>query len=141
MNTFCNCAWVVVLAAVSGCGGTSGPVRHEITGRVTYKGEPVEEGIISFEPMDGQGSKDGATIINGDYRIPKDKGLFVGKYRVSIIIGDGSVGAGNASPDAPQRKRVANPGKERAPPGFNRDSKLVAEVKSGGPNKFDFAIP
>jgi len=141
MNTFRTCACVVVLAAVGGCGGVSGPVRHEITGRVTYKGEPVEEGIISFEPMDGQGSKDGATIINGDYRIPKDKGLFIGKYRVSIIIGDGSIGAGNASPDAPAKRRVANPGKERAPPEFNKDSKQVKEVTAAGPNKFDFAIP
>lgn len=141
MNTYRKCGWVLVLAVAGGCGGTSGPVRHEITGRVTYKGEPVEEGIISFEPMDGQGSKDGATIINGDYRIPKDKGLFTGKYRVSIIIGDGSSGVGNASPDAPQRRRVANPGKERAPPEWNRDSKQVADVKAAGPNKFDFAIP
>src|SRR5262245_46646446 len=141
MNTFRTYAWVLILAAVSGCGGTSGPARHEITGRVTFKGDPVEEGIISFEPMDGQGSKDGATIVNGDYRIPKDKGLFTGKYRVSIIIGDGSVGAGNASPDAPPRRRVANPGKERAPPEFNKESTQVKEVTAAGPNKFDFAIP
>jgi hypothetical protein len=137
-------AWFVggalVLPLAAGC-GARGPVRHEVAGKVTYKGAPVEEGIISFEPEDGQGSKDGATILNGAYRIPPDKGLFPGRYRVSIVIGDGTSGAGNASPDAPPRPRGATPGKERAPPEFNKHSKLVREVTDGGPNKFDFDIP
>src|SRR5438270_10062031 len=106
MNRFRCFAWllcgVLVLPLAGGC-GSKGPVRHEITGKVTYKGQPVEEGIISFEPLDGQGSKDGDTILNGNYRIPKDKGLFVGKYKVTIVIGDGSAGTGNASPDAAPR--------------------------------------
>jgi hypothetical protein len=141
-------AWVLggalLLPLAGGC-GASGPVRHEITGKVTYKGEPVEEGIISFEPEDGQASKDGATILHGEYRIPKDKGLFPGRYRVSIVIGDGIPVSGNvapASPEAPRRPRNAGPpGKERAPPEFNTRSTLVREVTAGGPNSFDFIIP
>jgi hypothetical protein len=123
-----------------GC-GPSGPERYEITGHVTYKGEPVEEGIIEFEPIDGQGSKDGSIILNGDYRVPKDKGLYPGKYRVSIVIGDGTVTTGNASPDAPSKRPGATPGRERAPPEFNVRSTLVREVTRDGPNEFDFAIP
>jgi hypothetical protein len=132
----------LALPLLGGCGG-GGPVRHEITGTVTYKGEPVEEGIISFEPEDGQASKDGATILNGEYRIPKDKGLFAGKYRVSIIIGDGYSGSGNASPDAPAvaGRRAGVRGKERAPPEFNQKSTIVKTVEDGKTNRFDFAIP
>jgi hypothetical protein len=144
MNKLSYSAWLLggllVLPLVSGC-GNRGPVRHEITGTVTYKGEPVEEGVIDFEPQDGQASKDGASIIKGEYRIPKDKGLLPGKYKVSIVIGDGTVGTGDASPDAPPRPRGATPGKERAPPEFNVKSTLIREVTADGPNKFDFAIP
>jgi hypothetical protein len=131
---------VFVLPGVGGC-GAQGPARHEITGRITYKGQPVDEGFINFEPQDGQPSRDGAMILAGDYRIPKEKGLFPGKYRVVIIIGDGLSGEGSASPDAPPRPRGGTPGKERAPPEFNRQSKLVREVTADGPNQFDFDIP
>src|SRR5438046_2657048 len=126
MNTLRNCGrllvGVLLLGWVNGCGG-SGPERHEITGTVTYKGQPVDDGIIEFEPLEGQGSKDGSSINNGQYRIPQLKGLFVGKYRVNIYIGDGTSGAGNASPDAPARAPGTKRGGERAPPEFNRKSK------------------
>jgi hypothetical protein len=134
---------LLVLPLAGGC-GSGGPVRHEITGRVNYKGQPVEDGIISFEPEEGQGSKDGAQILNGAYRIPKDKGLFPGKYRVSIVIGDGippNANVAPASPEAPPRLRGLTPGRERAPPEYNARSTLVREVKNAGSNKFDFDIP
>jgi hypothetical protein len=127
------------LLLAAGC--RSGPERYEVSGKVTYKGEPVEEGIIHFEPQDGQGTGDGAVIQNGEYVIPRDKGLSPGKYKVSIVIGDGTVGTGDASPDAPKRPRTATPGKERAPPEFNTKSTLIREVTRDGPNTFDFAIP
>ena len=61
----------------------------------------IEDGIISFEPMDGQGSKDGASIIKGEYRIPRDKGLMPGRYKVRIYAGDGIPTGGRAEPTAP----------------------------------------
>jgi hypothetical protein len=115
----------------------------EITGKVTYKGEPVEDGVVDFEPMDGQPTKDAAHIQkDGTYRIPRDKGLLPGKYKVSIIIGDGYDTSGEASPDAPKKRPGAGKqGVERAPPEFNTKSTLVREVKKDGPNVFEFAIP
>jgi hypothetical protein len=126
--------------AAAGCGG-SAPGRHEVTGAVTYRGEPVGEGVIEFEPLDGQGSRDGATILNGVYRIPRQKGLFPGRYRVSLVIGDGAVTSGSAGADNPRRTAGAIPGRERAPAEFNTKSTLIREVTRGGPNTFDFAIP
>ena len=134
------CGLAAAGLALAGCGG-SGPERHEITGKVTYKGEPVEEGIIDFEPQGGQGTKDGATIQKGQYRIPRDKGLFPGKYKVSIIIGDGTVTSGEAGADTPKKKPGVIPGVERAPPEFNTKSTLIREVTRDGPNNFDFEIP
>jgi hypothetical protein len=140
MNALHSRAWLVgVLAPALVCGCARGPVRYEVSGKVTYKGQPVEEGIIDFEPLDSQGSKDGATILNGEYRVPKEKGLFPGRYKVAIVIGDGAPTSGNAEPSA--RLPGFVPGKERAPPEFNTKSTLVREVTPGGPNVFNFEIP
>jgi hypothetical protein len=127
---------VIAFGALAGCGGQD---RHEITGEVQLKGKPVEDGVIVFAPLDGQGTGDGAQIVRGRYAIPKEKGLSPGKYRVSIYAGDGRSGAGEASPDSPHAGR--KPGKERVPPEYNEKSKLVKEVTRSGPNKFDFDIP
>jgi len=113
--------------------------RQEVTGDVTLGGRPLEDGIIQFAPLDGQGTGDGAQIVNGKFRIPPEKGLSPGKYRISIYAGDGRSGAGDASPDSPYAG--TKPGKERVPAKFNEKSELVREVTSGGPNKFDFDIP
>jgi hypothetical protein len=128
----------LAFALLGGC--ADGHNRHEITGEVKLKGEPVEQGIIQFDPLDGQPTGDGATIIKGSYKIPRDKGLAPGKYKVSIYAGNGFSGEGDASPDSPfAGKRIAN--KERVPPEYNERTKLVKEVTQGGPNRFDFEIP
>jgi hypothetical protein len=122
---------------LSGCGDSSN--RHEITGAVKLKGQPVADGIINFAPLDGQTTGDGAQIVNGKYRIPKEKGLSPGKYQVRIYAGDGRSGAGNASPDSPYAG--LKPGEERVPASYNEKSNIVREVSKDGPNQFDFDIP
>jgi hypothetical protein len=128
---------VIALAALSGCNDPL--ARQEITGEVTLKGQPVEDGFIHFEPLDGQPTGDGAQIVKGRYRIPKAKGLSPGKYKVIIIAGNELSGEGNASPDSPHAGKRQP--KERIPPEYNEQSKVVKEVTRDGPNKFDFAIP
>lgn len=121
-------------------GGCSDPLnRQEVTGQVTLKGQPLDEGVINFAPVDSQSTGDGAQITNGKYRIPRDKGLSPGKYKVTIYAGDGRSGVGTASPDAPAEKAKA--GRERVPAEYNRNSTVVKEVKSGERNNFDFDIP
>lgn len=129
---------VAALGTLSGCGGDPRS-RQEVTGEVILKGRPVDDGIILFAPLDSQETGDGAHIVSGKYRIPKEKGLSPGKYKVSIYAGDGRSGAGDASPDSPHAG--VKPGKERIPPKYNEKSELVREVTKGGPNKFDFDIP
>jgi hypothetical protein len=137
-------AWFfgVLLGASTACwlAGCADPQnRQEVTGEVNLKGKPVEDGIILFSPGDGQQTGDGAQITKGKYRIPREKGLSPGKYRVTIYAGDGMSGAGDASPDSPNAGR--KPGKDQIPPEYNERSSIVKEVTSGGPNKFDFNIP
>ena len=135
-------ALAVLVAA--GC-GDSGPKRYPISGTITLKGSPIEEGIIYFEPMDKGPTMDGATIKNSKYSIPKDKGMAAGRYRVSIYAGDGSSGQGMAGMDPkydpkPQ-KGFKGRGIERVPPEYNQKSTLVFEVSSSGKNEFDFDVP
>jgi hypothetical protein len=144
--------WVLlttlVLAAlvVSGC-GDSGPKRYEISGNVTLKGSPIEEGIIQFEPMDKGPTMSGASVLKGKYFIPRDKGLAAGKYRVSLYAGDGTSGEGmagiTATADPKPPKGFRGKGIERVPPEYNTKSTLVREVTASGPNKvtFDFEVP
>jgi hypothetical protein len=130
-------AGAIVLVALGGC---SDPLdRQEITGTVTFKGQPVEDGIINFAAVDGQTTGDGAHILNGAYRIPKKKGLSPGKYKVTIYAGNGRSGEGNASPDSPNAG--APPARERIPPEYNEKSKVVREVTKGASNEFNFDIP
>jgi hypothetical protein len=138
-----TCYFTFLLAAIipgtlGGCGGDKRD-RQEVTGYITLKGQPLDDGLINFNPLDGQETGDSAQITNGSYQIPKAKGLSPGRYKVFIIGGDGRSGAGDASPDSPFAGQ--RPGKERVPPEYNENSKVIKEVKSGVPNKFDFDIP
>jgi hypothetical protein len=66
-------AVLLVTALVSGCGGSGATV----SGTVTFEGEPVNHGHISFMPTDGKGPAEGAPIRDGRYelaiRIPGPK--------------------------------------------------------------------
>jgi hypothetical protein len=131
-----------VVFLLSGCG--SGTGRYEVTGTVLYDNNPLTEGVIEFWPLDGQGSKSSTVIVNGEYKIPKDQGLQPGKYKVSIICGDGFSGAGDAgkTPTKAAAKGGGTRGEERSPPEyFGATSKQTAEVTSGGVNKFDYSVP
>jgi hypothetical protein len=127
----------ILLATLGGCADPKN--RQQVTGEVTFKGQPVEDGIINFAPLDGQETGEGAQIVKGKYRIPKDKGLSPGKYTVRIYAGNGQSGAGDASPDSPNAGQRQS--RERIPPAYNDQSTVTKEVTKGGSNNFDFNIP
>jgi len=80
------------LLAVAGCGGDESGIarRYSVSGKVTYKGTPVEKGTIVFEPSDfAKGKVASGTIENGPYTLSttgdsKDRAL-PGDYKVVII--------------------------------------------------------
>jgi hypothetical protein len=83
---------LVLLPLLLGCGGAL-----SVSGTVTYDGKPIEDGQISFLPVDGKGTPAGAPIVGGKYRI--DKGLDVGQRRVEIL-GNRKVEIDPKSPEA-----------------------------------------
>jgi hypothetical protein len=125
-------------AALTGCADPYAG-RVEVTGTVTLAGQPLKDGSILFEPLDGQGTQSGAAITNGEYKIPRPSGLKPGNYLVKITAGDAKT---------PDNEEAAAPGGstnivsvDLVPPEWNTRSKQQREVKSDGPNKFDFEIP
>ncbi len=111
--------------------------REAISGAIVFKGQPLDQGTIQFFPEAGQDTFSGGTISDGKYAVAKKDGLKPGRYKVVISSGDPKVQAPPEElPGAP--RPVA---KERIPRDYNTQSKQFVEVKSGGPNTFDFNIP
>jgi len=77
-------ASVLSLIWTSGCGDSSGPVGS-LSGKVTYKGEPVTEGsIVFFNPETGAAAE-AQLDLDGTYVIETQVGgLPPGTYQVSI---------------------------------------------------------
>lgn len=73
------CLAVTLAVTVRGC-GTSAPT---VAGTVTVGGLPLQEGAITFFPIDGTaGGTSGARITEGKFDVAR--GLAVGKYRIAI---------------------------------------------------------
>lgn len=73
----------VSLACV-GC-GRGGPERVEVYGTVTYDGQSVGDGEVSFIPKKGTPGSGGASrIVRGEYRVAAKGGLQPGAYQVRI---------------------------------------------------------
>ncbi len=73
------------LAALAGCGSGSGPDRIPVSGTVSYRGQPVAQGEIRFQPAEGtKTSPSGATIKDGQYKVTARGGVPTGKFRVVI---------------------------------------------------------
>jgi hypothetical protein len=67
MNAKETCTLGIValgLSLIAGCGRTAA-----VSGSVTYDGQPVANGSITFTPEDGKGPVAGGPITEGKYRI------------------------------------------------------------------------
>lgn len=115
------------LAFLHGC-SPSGPPTYTVTGEVTYNGQPLSKGQISFMPKDGQVAPTGGVIVDGKYTLsslPGDKHVEITASREEGQV-DPAMGK------APQRQYI--------PAKYNTATTLDANVTSGGPNKFDFHL-
>ena len=135
-------AYLLALLLPAGCGDPTGG-RQGISGTVTLKGVPLDEGVIEFhaqgDSVNQLATKSGALIKDGKYRIPRDKGLMPGRYKVVITAGDRNTP--DVPPDTPPGPTKTVLSKERIPEDYNKKTKQFVEVTKEGPNKFDYAIP
>jgi hypothetical protein len=121
----------------TGCDKPTG--RMEVSGAVSFKGTELKSGSIHLTLMEGEKQfSSGAMIRDGKYHIPREKGLWPGKYHVvisapdldapEVIVRDSS---GRRAPPAPP---------ELIPPEYNINSQKTIEVTIDGENRFVFDI-
>jgi hypothetical protein len=125
------------LALLAGC-SSSGPERAEVSGTVKLNGVFVEEGSISFIPVEGTtGPEAGTAIRDGKYHMPRASGAVVGRNRV-VLRTIRKTGRKVQDPTAPPGVKTDEL-VEGFPRDHNLDSTVIREVESGS-NTFDFDV-
>ena len=119
----------IVLALALGTGCSSKPKLSELSGKVTFKGQPVPAGFISFAPDVGSGNKGQLRVLqikDGVYDSAQEvpPGLPPGAYFIRIAGFDGK-----RIPMYGQGKQI-----------FNEVTDLQHTVPEGASTK-DFVIP
>jgi len=117
------CTWIVVILAL-GC--TRGPAVGTVNGEVTYDGQPVEDGHVTFTPVDGKGQTGGAVIVNGKFTAPDVPAT---KMKVELH-GNKKTGRKIKAYDTPESP-VSDEIVELLPPKYNFNSDLTLDVKQG----------
>ena len=87
-------ALALVTALLVGCGKRDSDALYEISGSVTFAGQPVPAGRIVFEPDEAQGAAGMVSIAdieNGIYRTRPRRGFGGGPCRVTIYGTDGTM--------------------------------------------------
>ena len=125
--------FLLLSGVAAGCRGGSG--FGNVSGTVAYDGKPVEQGSISFVPVDGKGPTAGGMIANGKYAVEK---VPVGAAKVSIS-GVRVTGTKKLYEDDPESP-VVQTATELLPPKYNQSSELQYEVKAG-PQTKNFDLP
>lgn len=123
----------ICLIVLCGCGGgVGGPPRHPVAGKVSYKGQPVASGTITFGAQDAkQGTPAAAVIKSGAYQI--DGGLATGDYTVLVQYVSPSLREADAAKKAPEKSPIP----EKYATAKTSDLKFT--VKSGS-NQADFEL-
>lgn len=110
----------------------------EITGKVTYRGEPVKRGVIHFLPIDPANPPSSGVIIDGAikdvFTRKAGDGVRSGKYTITIMAFDKDLAASASKrtafgPDPKEVARIANQTKKLIPLRYAnvRESGLTAE--------------
>jgi hypothetical protein len=116
------------IVACLGCGDDTGLAkRYPVSGKVTYKGEPVQNARISFVPTAPDGRPAAGQVESGRYTLttlaPND-GALPGKYKVTIL---------SKEVDTSEMKNIAKGGQFHHDQAFARANKTA---KSLVPSKY-----
>ncbi len=92
---------IIIMAALTGaagCGRADG--RTQVSGSVTWKNAPVQNGLITIEPDSSQGNRGPqsvSAIENGTFRTRATHGSVSGPVVIEVV-GYGSLGKGEFPP-------------------------------------------
>jgi hypothetical protein len=134
--------WYTVLLLVSlfgtvpGCGSKFSSAE----GHVSFDGQPIQEGTISFDPVDGQVASAGCAIQGGEYKIDR---ILPGKKIVRITaqkktgrkVPLSTIMPASMCPPGAMTDEIV----KYIPACYHEQSELTAEVTSGR-NTFEFDL-
>ena len=131
---------LALLCGLAGCGGNpSYPETSPTTGLVTFRGQPLTSGTITYAPVNAQEQRPASGQINGQGKFslstfrPGD-GAMPGEYRIAVVAYAGSADSLRAGGKA-NAGTTAIPGKYSKP----QTSGLTATVSSGS-NYHEFPL-
>lgn len=136
-------AMLLVLLAVTGCAGESLPKTIRVRGRVTYKGQPLPAGRITFVPSGSTAGlfrpAQGTLREDGTYELSTFRagdGALPGEYVVLI--------ESLEHPASIDTAKIAPPPKSRIPERFANQTqtplRAVVNADARGPLKLDFDL-
>lgn len=118
----------LLAACIVGCGGGA---ACSLSGQVTFDGQPIPDGNIRLNPIEGTPGVGGATkIVDGAYEIAEGDGMLAGKHEVLISATRGTgrmVRAENLDGGPSQTEHI----EQYIPARYNHDTELELELKPG----------
>jgi len=132
---------LVIGIACVGCGSRDplADKRGSVAGTVTFDGQPVEDGRITFTPVGNEGQLAGAEIKGGKYTIPLAQGPVAGQHKVSITASRKTGEQREAPMPAPPGTKIEVK-EEYIPPKYNNQTTLSADIKAGENKDVDFKL-
>jgi hypothetical protein len=121
------CTLFILVA--NGC-GTSGAKTCEVSGTVTWNGQPIPRGDIIFYPEDGLETPEAAKIIGGKFHLRAKPGWKLVQIHASREV------PGSLDPVMQSPVREAY-----IPAEYNKNTILREEIKAEGKNHFTFDLP
>ena len=122
--------------APMGCGSSDDLQRVVVSGRVTFKGQPVEFGQLRFKPESStRGPVTIAPVREGKYLADNQGGVPVGEHIVEILSYDMKAVNGKW-PDGPG----SNPPPQILPAKFNTQSQLTVSIDGTKAITHDFDL-
>jgi hypothetical protein len=100
--------FLFIVLGIAGCGGGAMP-RYDLSGTVTYNGQPVPVGYMTFAPDEAAGNSGPATqadIRDGLYATRPGQGTIGGPHAVTIYGFDGKA---IVEPDNPIGRPMGTP--------------------------------
>ncbi len=115
---------VIAALALVGCNGSTDG-RLQITGEVTYDGQPLPDGYLILQPLSG-GSFAGAPIKKGKFTVGGKRGPKPGKYQIVIEARRETGKMISTDPDFPEQQEPET--EQYLPERYNERSELTEDL-------------